>query len=288
MKLATFETKSAHPRVGLVVGNGIVDVAHHIPHAPTDTLTLIANWADWRDELAGLAASNRHDLPMASVTLLAPVPRPGKILGIGLNYVDHVIESGMAPPPAQLWFAKMPTAANGPYAPIDLPLVSDALDYEAELAFVIGRRCRHVSRHDAPNFIFGYCAANDVTVRDWQFQTSQFFLGKSFDTHAPFGPWIVTADEVQDPHCLPIRCFVNGEQRQQSNTRNLVFDCFAQLEHLSKVMTLEPGDLILTGTPGGVGWGELPPRALRSGDRVRVEIEGIGTIENTVRRELQG
>ncbi|SCB26818.1 fumarylacetoacetate hydrolase family protein [Cupriavidus alkaliphilus] len=285
MKLATFETSPGHPRIGLIAAGGIIDIARHLPGTPADNLSLIATWTDWQEALAGLASRNQADLQLASVTLLAPVPRPGKILGIGLNYADHVAESGMAPPPAQLWFAKMPTAANGPFAAIDLPLVSDALDYEAELAFVIGRRCRHVSREDAHRYIFGYCAANDVTVRDWQFHTSQFLLGKSFDTHAPFGPWIVTADEIPDPHRLPIRCFVNGELRQNSNTRHLVFDCFAQLEHLSKVMTLEPGDLVLTGTPGGVGWADKPTRALHSGDRVRVEIDGIGAIENVVQRE---
>lgn len=285
MKLATFEAIPGHPRVGLIAEDGIIDVARHIPGTPADTISLIATWTHWQDALARLSINNKADLPWASVTLLAPVPRPGKILGIGLNYADHVTESGIAPPQAQLWFAKMPTAANGPFAPIDLPLVSDALDYEAELAFVIGRRCRHVSREDAHRYIFGYCAANDVTVRDWQFHTSQFLLGKSFDTHAPFGPWIVTADEIADPHRLPIRCFVNGELRQNSNTHHLVFDCFAQLEHLSKVMTLEPGDLVLTGTPGGIGWADKPPRALNSGDRVRVEIDGIGAIENVVQRE---
>ncbi|AJG22331.1 Fumarylacetoacetate hydrolase family protein [Cupriavidus basilensis] len=237
--------------------------------------------------MARLVTRVRADVRLDGVTLLAPVPRPGKILGIGLNYADHVAESKMEPPTDQLWFAKMPTAVTGPFSAIEIPMVSDALDYEAELAFIIGRRCRHVSKSDAHKFIFGYCAANDVSVRDWQFRTTQFLLGKSFDTHAPFGPWIVTADDINDPHELPIRCFVNGELRQKSNTRNLIFNCYAQIEHLSKVMTLEPGDVIFTGTPGGVGWGHKPPRPLRSGDRVRVEIDGIGAIENLVRTETK-
>lgn len=285
MRLATFETTPGRPQIGLVVEDGIIDVARHIAGLPSDTVSLIAEWADWAAALSKLSASNKADLPLSSVKLLAPVPRPGKILGIGLNYSDHVAESGMEQPKEQLWFAKMPTCANGPFAPIELPKVSEALDYEAELAFVVGRRCRHVSREDAHKVIFGYCSANDVSVRDWQFQTSQFILGKSFDSHAPFGPWIVTADELGDPHQLSIRCFVNGELRQNSNTRHLIFDCFAQIEHLSKVMTLEPGDVILTGTPGGVGWGFKPPRPLQAGDRVRVEIDHIGAIENIVERE---
>jgi 2-keto-4-pentenoate hydratase/2-oxohepta-3-ene-1,7-dioic acid hydratase in catechol pathway len=246
---------------------------------------LVADWARWRPALDELASTCSADHALEAVTLCAPVPRPGKILGIGLNYADHVAESGMARPTEQLWFAKMPTSANGPFDPIDLPSVSEQLDYEAELAFVIGRRCRHVSRDRAHEVIFGYCAANDVSVRDWQLRTSQFTIGKSFDTHAPFGPWIVTSDEIGDPHALGIRCFVNDEKRQSSNTSLLIFNCFEQIEHLSKVMTLEPGDVILTGTPGGVGIGLKPPRWLRAGDRVKIDIDKIGAIENVVRHE---
>jgi 2-keto-4-pentenoate hydratase/2-oxohepta-3-ene-1,7-dioic acid hydratase in catechol pathway len=149
---------------------------------------------------------------------------------------------------------------------------------------VIGRRCRHVSREEARTVIFGYCVGNDVTVRDWQFKTSQFVLGKSFDTHAPIGPWIVTADAI-DPHNLEIRSYVNGEERQHSNTRHFIFDCYAMVEHLSKAMTLEPGDLIFTGTPSGVGAVMKPPKFLAAGDVVRVEIDGIGAIENHVVNE---
>jgi 2-keto-4-pentenoate hydratase/2-oxohepta-3-ene-1,7-dioic acid hydratase in catechol pathway len=179
----------------------------------------------------------------------------------------------------------MPTSANGPYAPLDLPKVSEALDYEAEMVFIVGKRCRHLTEQTAKQAIFGYSVGNDVSVRDWQLRTSQFVLGKSFDTHAPFGPWIVTADEIEDPHQLGIRCFVNDEKRQDSNTHQLIFDCYQQIEHLSKVMTLEPGDVIFSGTPGGVGVGFKPPRFLRAGDRVRVEIDEIGSIENIVHHE---
>jgi 2-keto-4-pentenoate hydratase/2-oxohepta-3-ene-1,7-dioic acid hydratase in catechol pathway len=285
MKLVTFSTAGSAPATGLAVDGGVIDIAKHLPDAPRDMIALIDAWPAWRERLASLVASREADISFDAVTLLAPVPRPGKILGIGLNYADHVEESGMARPADQLWFAKMPTSATGPFAPVELPRVSEQLDYEAELAFVIGKRCRHVQRERAHEVIFGYCVANDVSVRDWQLQTSQFTIGKSFDTHAPFGPWIVTADAVADPHALGIRCFVNGEKRQDSNTAQLIFDCYAQVEHLSKAMTLEPGDLILTGTPGGVGVAMKPARWLRAGDRMKVEIDGIGAIENIVQTE---
>lgn len=285
MKLCTFKTPGGLVGVGIVSGEGIIRVADHLSAAPRDMAGLIGEWQLWQEPLQRLAQLQKADFALDEVTLLAPVPRPGKILGIGLNYADHVAESGMATPADQLWFAMMNTAANGPYAPIDLPRVSEQLDYEAEMVFVIGKRCRHVSREQAREAIFGYCVGNDVSVRDWQLRTSQFVLGKSFDGHAPFGPWLVTADELGNPHELGIRCFVNDEKRQDSNTRELIFDCYQQVEHLSKVMTLEPGDVIFSGTPGGVGVGFKPPRWLREGDRVRVEIDGLGAIENIVRAE---
>jgi 2-keto-4-pentenoate hydratase/2-oxohepta-3-ene-1,7-dioic acid hydratase in catechol pathway len=285
MKFITFSRPDAGPATGIVVDRGVIDIRTHLADAPHGMIDLIAAWAAWQERLRHLAATQPADFALDAITLLAPVPRPGKILGIGLNYADHVAESGMDKPVDQLWFAKMPTTANGPFAPVDLPHVSEQLDYEAELAFVIGQRCRHVPLERAHEVIFGYCVANDVSVRDWQVRTSQFTIGKSFDTHAPFGPWIVTADEIADPHTLGMRCFVNGEKRQDSNTAQLIFNCFEQVEHLSKVMTLEPGDVILTGTPGGVGVGMKPPRWLRAGDRVKVEIDGIGAIENVVQPE---
>jgi 2-keto-4-pentenoate hydratase/2-oxohepta-3-ene-1,7-dioic acid hydratase in catechol pathway len=286
MKLCTFQQRDSAPAVGLVVGEQVIAVAEHLSAAPVSMIGLITEWAAWREQLRKLAASGVSGMALDQVTLLAPVPRPGKILGIGLNYADHVQESGMDMPADQLWFAMMNTAANGPFAPVDLPKVSEALDYEAEMVFIVGQRCRHLTAESAKQAIFGYCVGNDVSVRDWQLRTSQFILGKSFDTHAPFGPWIVTADDIEDPHQLGIRCFVNDEKRQDSNTNQLIFDCYQQIEHLSKVMTLEPGDVIFSGTPGGVGAGFKPARWLRKGDRVRVEIDGLGAIENVVRNEI--
>lgn len=288
MKLCTFQARaSAIAVVGLVIGDRVIAIRDYFDDAPKTMIELITEWDLWQKSLIELAASDVVGVPLDQVTLLAPVPRPGKILGIGLNYADHVEESGMEMPADQLWFAMMNTAANGPYAPVDLPKVSETLDYEAEMVFIVGKRARHLFPEKAKDAIFGYCVGNDVSVRDWQLRTSQFILGKSFDTHAPFGPWIVTADEIDDPHRLAIRCFVNDEKRQDSNTDQLIFDCYRQIEHLSKVMTLEPGDVIFTGTPGGIGGGFKPPRWLREGDRVRVEIDALGAIENIVRQEPQ-
>ena len=282
MKLVMFSKGAEDARIGLVVNESLIDVSRHLADAPRDMIGLMNQWPVFQAKFESLAASERADLALADVTLLAPVPRPGKIFCIGLNYADHIAESGMGTPAEQVWFTKAGTSINAPFGAIELPRVSTQLDYEAELAFVIGKRCRHVSAERAHEVIFGYCAANDVSVRDWQMKTSQFVIGKSFDTHCPYGPWIVTPDEIGDPHTLGIRCLVNGEVRQNSNTKELIFNCFEQIAFLSKAMTLEPGDLILTGTPGGVGIGFKPARWLKAGDVVRVEIDRIGAIESRV------
>jgi 2-keto-4-pentenoate hydratase/2-oxohepta-3-ene-1,7-dioic acid hydratase in catechol pathway len=179
-------------------------------------------------------------------------------------------------------FNKQTTCINGPRAPIHLPRVSSALDYECELAFVIGKRCRHVPKERARDVIAGYCIMNDVTVRDWQVHTPTWTMGKSFDTHGPLGPWLTTAEAVPDPHALDLRTLVNGEVRQNSNTRNLVFNCFDLVAYLSTAFTLEPGDVISTGTPGGVAAAMKPPRWLQIGDEVRIEIAGLGALVNRV------
>jgi ureidoglycolate lyase len=282
MKLARFDVGDG-PRLGLVDGDAVALLSDRVAGLPADTIDLIARWGEFAARAE--AVRGKADYALADVRLLAPIRRPGKILAIGLNYADHVAEAGIARPEHQLWFTKAATAANGPYDPIERPLASAALDYEAELVMVIGKGGRHIPREAAPWAIFGYCVGNDVSVRDWQMRSGQFMIGKSFDTHAPFGPWIVTPDEL-DPGDLAIRSFVNGEKRQESNTRHLIFDGPAQIEHVSQAMTLEPGDLIFTGTPGGVGMAMKPPKFLKAGDRVRVEIDGIGFIENPVVDEV--
>lgn len=276
MKLATFSLGGSAPRIGRVEGMEMVELSG--PGLPAEMSALLAS-PDGLQQ-ARTASGPRHALE--SVTLWAPVLRPPKILAIGLNYKDHIAETKLETPAFPMFFNKQSTAANGPYAPIHLPWVSDQLDYEGELGFIIGRRCRHVPRERAHEVVAGYVVCNDVSVRDWQMRAQTFTIGKSFDTHAPFGPFLVTADEVGDPHELDLKTCVNGELRQKSNTRHLVFDCFQQIETLTAAFTLEPGDLVLTGTPSGVGIGFKPPKYLKVGDRVRVEIAKLGHLENEV------
>ncbi|MBI4694952.1 MAG: fumarylacetoacetate hydrolase family protein [Gammaproteobacteria bacterium] len=276
MRLATF-LAGGTPRLGRVSGDTLIEI--DTPGLPREMSAFLAAGPE------ALAAAARADGPrheLAAVTLCPPVLRPPKILAIGLNYADHIAETKLETPTFPLFFNKQSTSAQGPYAPIHMPRVSEKLDYEGELGFVIGRRCRHVPRERAHEVIAGFCVTNDVSVRDWQFWAQTFTLGKSFDTHCPFGPFIVTPDEAGDPHALALTTRVNGELRQDSNTRHLVFDCYQQIETLTKAFTLEPGDLILTGTPSGVGIGFKPHKYLKVGDKVRVEIEGLGHLENEV------
>ncbi len=276
MKLATF-IEAGRTRIGRVDGDRVVDLT--AAGLPGDMLTLLEGGPDL---MKRTAAASGTSYALADVMLCAPVLRPPKILAVGLNYKDHIEETGLETPKFPMFFNKQSTAAHGPYAAIHLPRVSDKLDYEGELGFVIGRRCRHVPRARAHEVIAGFVVCNDVSVRDWQMRAQTFTLGKSFDTHAPFGPYIVTRDEVDDPHALDLKTWVNGELRQNSNTRHLVFDCYEQIETLTAAFTLEAGDVILTGTPSGVGIGFDPRRFLKVGDVVRIEIAKLGHIENTV------
>ncbi len=281
MKLATF-THNGAPRIGVVVDDQIIDLSVAAPELPREMVAFLTAGAPALAGARKAAGQSAGRLALADVRLAAPVLRPPKFLAIGLNYADHCAESGQPTPSLPLFFNKQSTCVAGPYDPIHLPRVSPLLDYEGELAFVIGRRCRHVPRERAHEVIAGYMVADDVTVRDWQLRVPTWTIGKSFDTHGPIGPWIVTPDEVGDPHALEIRTWVNGDLRQHSNTREFVFDCFAQVEHLSTAFTLEPGDIISTGTPSGVGGAMQPPRFLAVDDVVRVEIERLGYIENRV------
>jgi 2-keto-4-pentenoate hydratase/2-oxohepta-3-ene-1,7-dioic acid hydratase in catechol pathway len=284
MKLVTFSTAGSEPRIGVVDGDDVADVRAVDDRLPGRMEELLEAGAEARAALEA-ALSGAPRIAMADVGLHSPVLRPPKILAVGLNYADHVEEAGMDTPSIPMIFNKQSTSAHGPFEPFHRPRVSDKLDYEGELAIVIGRRCRHVPKERAGEVIAGYTVCNDVSVRDWQMRSATFTMGKSFDTHCPLGPWIVTADELPDPHRLRIRTWVNGELRQDSNTRHLIFDCFDLVEHLSTAFTLEPGDVIPTGTPGGVGATMKPRRYLVPGDRVRIEIEGIGAIENEVIEE---
>ena len=282
MKLAVFSAQGSVQRIGLVVQDGIVDLAKRVKDLPSTVLDLIGHWDQFKQAVAG-AGQSPADLPLSAVQLHAPLTGSAKVLAMGLNYADHCAESNIEPPKFPTWFSKMPSALNGPFDPIELPVVSEQLDYEAELVFVIGKRCRNVPKERAHEVIFGYCVGDDVSVRDWQLRTSQWVVGKSFDTHAPIGPWITTADEVGDPHALDIRLLVNQEERQHSNTRHLIFNCFDQIAYLTKAMTLEPGDIVYTGTCSGVAYARNPQVWLKTGDVVRVEIEKLGAIENRVK-----
>jgi 2-keto-4-pentenoate hydratase/2-oxohepta-3-ene-1,7-dioic acid hydratase in catechol pathway len=280
VKLCTFSRAGAL-HVGVVDGDELVDLSTAAPELPRDLVALLAAGSDALACARQAATSARERLPLAAVALAAPIPRPPKFLAIGLNYADHVAEAGLETPKWPTVFNKQSTCVVGPGDPVYLPRVSSALDYEGELGFAIGRRCRHVPRHRAHEVIAGYLVVNDVSIRDWQLRVPTWTMGKSYDTHGPIGPWLTTADEV-DPSGLRVRTWVNGELRQDSSTKQLIFDCAAIVEHLSAGFTLEPGDVIATGTPGGVGIAMKPPRLLRAGDVVRVEIEGLGALENSV------
>lgn len=280
MKLATFTHQGA-TRIGVVRDDGIVDLSAAAPDLPRDMIGFIAA-GEGALARARDASAKAKTIPLKDVTLRAPILNPGKILAIGLNYRDHVEESNMKLPEHQVWFNKQHNCVADPYGTVNLPVVSTMLDYEAEMCFVIGKRCKHVPAERAPEVIAGYFIGNDVSVRDWQLRTNTWQIGKSFDTHGPIGPWIVTPDEVGDPHALDIKCWVNGELRQSSNTKHLIFNCFDEIAHLSQAFTLDVGDVIFTGTPSGVGMAMKPPVTLKVGDVVKVEIEKLGFIENRV------
>lgn len=293
MQLCTYRYRD-QTAVGVIQGDRLIDLSAALGEALSahqPMIDLIAQWPVLRQRVAEVVAraasagqpSAPSGVALTEVELLAPIPRPGKTLAIGLNYLEHVQErivgESRTVPEHQIWFPKLANAIHAPFAPIVLPRISQMTDYEAEMVAVIGRRCRHVPAERAHEVVFGYAVGNDVSVRDIQKRTSQWTLGKSFDTHAPFGPCITTADAVGDPHALEMRAWVNGELRQHSNTRLMIHNVWAQIAQLTQVMTLEPGDLIFTGTCSGVGAAFDPPRYLRAGDTVRIEIDGLGAIE---------
>jgi 2-keto-4-pentenoate hydratase/2-oxohepta-3-ene-1,7-dioic acid hydratase in catechol pathway len=284
MRLARFAGPDGVPALGVVEGDEVVDLSGaDVPSEPAAALAQVGRGG--LEELAGDAPR----LALAEAHLLAPaVPR--KYLAIALNYADHIAEMGMEAPEVPVFFNKQVTCVVGPGAEVHMPKVSTFLDYEAELAIVIGRRCRHVPVERAHEAIAGYTCANDVSVRDWQGRAQTMTIGKSFDTHGPLGPWLVTPDEVDDPQDLRVRCHVDDELRQDASTAEMVFDCFQQVSHLSEAFTLEPGDVIATGTPAGVGLGRQPVRdnLLQLGSTVRVEIERVGELVNTVVPEPDG
>jgi len=234
---------------------------------------------------AALASGLLFRLDEPGFRLEAPVPRPGKVLAVGVNYKDHAEEAKIALPERPIIFAKMSSCVVGTGAPIHRPGVSTKLDFEGELCVVIGRHARHVPAADADRHVAGYMVGNDVSVRDWQFHSPTWIMGKSFDTHGPTGPWLVTRDEVPDPTNLRLRTWVNGVLKQDASTSAMIFGVGALVEYVSTAFTLEPGDVIFTGTPAGVGSTRSPREWLAAGDVVRVEITGLGVLENRVVEE---
>ena len=284
MRLITF-THENETRIGLLDGEEVVDLRAAAPGLPTEMVAFLEAGEPALDQARAALGASGSRIALGNVHLESPVLRPPKILAVGLNYRDHVEEAGQEIPKLPLIFNKQSTSAHPPFDPFHMPRASQVLDYEGELAVVIGRRCRHVPAARAAEVIAGYTICNDVSVRDWQLRIPTWTMGKSFDTHCPLGPAIVTADELGDPHSLDLQTWVNGEKRQSSNTKNLIFDCFALVEHLSEAFTLEPGDIIVTGTPGGVGIAMKPPALLKTGDVVKIAIDGLGEIENAVIEE---
>jgi 2-keto-4-pentenoate hydratase/2-oxohepta-3-ene-1,7-dioic acid hydratase in catechol pathway len=281
MKLCRFSLDGT-TRIGKVVGDHVVDLSA----TPGVTGSMRALLQDLPDLRPALEAASAPTYKLSDVNLEAPIADPQKYLAIGMNYQAHADEAraaGINPPTSQLWFNKQVSCITGPNAPVDLPKVSNKLDYEAELAFVVGKKCRHVAAEDALSVVAGYMVANDVTVRDWQARSPTYTLGKSFDTHGPIGPWITTTDEIADPYALTMTLTVNGVEKQRSSTGDMIYNIHDQIAYLSTVMTLEPGDVIATGTPSGVGIASNS--FMKAGDVVRVEITGLGAIENTIAPE---
>ncbi len=278
MKIARF-THDGRTRLGVVDGDDVIDVGGLDATLPDDLGALLA--AGGLDRLRATEGAAR--LPLSSVRLEAPIAMPPVFFAIGLNYADHVIESGMDKPAAPVVFNKQITCVTGPYDPIEVPTVApDWVDYEGELGVVIAKRCRNVTVEEAPGVVAGYLIVNDVSVRDWQRATPTMTMGKSWDTHGPIGPWVVTADEVGDPHDLRLRTWVDGELRQDASTSQMITNCWEQIAHISTACTLLPGTIIATGTPAGVGFVMDPPRCLKPNSVVRIEIEKLGALENPV------
>ncbi|MEI7993375.1 MAG: fumarylacetoacetate hydrolase family protein [Methylococcaceae bacterium] len=283
MKLVTF-THNNQSRVGAVIDYAVVD-SQGCADIPASMIEFLGAGLKSMQAMQELIYKNSTRIALAEVKLNAPVPRPGKYLGIALNYADHIAETGRVRPEYPSFFTKQSTCVIGCGDAIHLPKVSDKLDYEGELAFVIGKRCRHVPVDKAHQVIAGFTIANDVSVRDWQMRSPTLMIGKSFDTCGPLGPWIVTPDELADPHNLSIKTWIDDELRQDGNTGQMIFDCYDMIAYLSQAMTLEPGDVITTGTPSGVGVTMQPRGYMKPGQIAKIEIEGIGTLSNVVIEE---
>lgn len=286
MKLVTY-SHAGHVAIGVINNEFVIELSRHAPHLPSTMRELLEAGDDALRDVANVLAAGHQDIRLQDVQLQAPVPNPRKFLGIGGNTHSHLEEVKAAGipikhSPHQTWFNKQVTCVNGPYGDIHLPKISHELDYEGELAIVIGQRCRHVPKEDAYKVIAGYMVCNDVSIRNWQLRSPTATLGKSFDTHGPTGPWLTTQDEIADPHQLTLRTWVNGELRMDGRSDEFLHQVDEMIAELSTVFTLEPGDILATGSPAGVGALMDPPHFLKAGDVVRVEVQDLGAIENKV------
>ena len=279
MKLVNFLFKG-EKNVGALVDDGVCSFKSISDKYSISMLEFIEQIHELSPEVSNFIDSNPEVIPLSEIEFLPVIERPGKVLAVGLNYKDHAKETGMDLPEVPMIFTKQSTSVLGHQGEIHKPKVSDAVDYEGEMAFVIGKKCRHVSKEEALDVIAGVTICNDVSVRDWQIASPTFTMGKSFDTHCPIGPYIVTMDEISDIHNLKIKTYVNDELRQNSCTDQLIFDCFDLIEHITKAFTLEPGDIIATGTSSGVG--VVLGKYLIPNDVVKIELENVGTLENKV------
>ena len=279
MKLVNFLYKG-EKNIGALLDDGVCSFKSISDKYSMSMMEFIEQIDDLSPKVSKFINSNPEVIPLSEIEFLPVIERPGKVLAVGLNYQDHAKETGMDLPKVPMIFTKQSTSVLGHQGEIHKPKVSDAVDYEGEMAFVIGKKCRHVSKEDALDVIAGVTICNDVSVRDWQIASPTFTMGKSFDTHCPTGPYIVTMDEISDIHNLKIKTYVNDELRQDSCTDQLIFDCFDLIEHITKAFTLEPGDIIATGTSSGVG--VVLGKYLVPNDVVRIELENVGTLENKV------
>jgi 2-keto-4-pentenoate hydratase/2-oxohepta-3-ene-1,7-dioic acid hydratase in catechol pathway len=279
VKFVTFRQGGADPEVGVLVQDQVVSLAGA---GFSNMLAVLGGGAEARSRIDSWVQSSAVPVPLKSVKLLAPVPRPPKFFCVGLNYRDHAIETKMEIPKIPTIFSKFSSAVIAPGDAIVLPKNSTQPDYEAEFAFIIGRGGRHIPADRWHEHVFGYTIVNDVSARDFQLATTQWLMGKTFDTFAPMGPHIVSADEIADPHALDISLTINGETLQHSNTRELIFKIPELVAYLSSVVTLEPGDIVSTGTPAGVGMARKPQRFLKPGDDVVVRVGQIGELRNPV------
>jgi 2-keto-4-pentenoate hydratase/2-oxohepta-3-ene-1,7-dioic acid hydratase in catechol pathway len=289
MKLVTYRHGDGQERLGVIDNEEVIDMVALDPRLPSTMIGLLRAGAKALDAVRDALGRKGGRLPLDQVTLLAPVPRPSKFLALGANYTKHLEEFAKSHPRAtipstkiQHWFNKQVSCIIGPHEPMHLPRCSADLDYEGELGIVIGTRCRHVPPERAYEMIAGYVVCNDVSVRDWQSLSPTATMGKSFDTHGPIGPWLTTADQIEDPNVLRVRTWIDEELRQDGNTAEFIHKIPQMIAFLTTAFTLEPGDILSTGTPAGVGGAQVPPRYMKAGQRCRIEIEGLGEINNLV------